>query len=325
MSQEPRTLRQLKATAQEASALALKWDDKTFYGGSSTAAFGEEGFVSVMVDPPKDTPHIQFLDKHMRPVAGETTVKVEVLDDDDPIVSVEPAAALEVVTDDGIEVDELGAEFSGTPTFDQVEDRIRAYAIAYEAIPWIIGDMLNYAEARWGEQFAQLTAVAEIMDKGIETVRQWKWVSARIPRDKRREGVAWSLWRHLAYMDDKHALDEAPTYYLEDHTVAQTKAHIREQAQVRSGENTPPPTALGRQTVIEDLPPCPVCGGTLSARTCKDCGTDFGDLAWYLNDLLGEVKALLEEKPVAQVLQDHANYKRLRSIASALEGDENDD
>ena len=67
------------------------------------------------------------------------------------------------------------------------------------ALPWIVGDLLNYGEAAYGEQVSQAYDLWEEYAQG--TLSNWQYVAGRIPKVRRRERVGWSLHYEVAKLD----------------------------------------------------------------------------------------------------------------------------
>ena len=214
----------------------------------------------------------------------------------------EPAALWQVVGGDAVEVavDVTGQGHHARFLRGRVVDNEHWHAEVEglfrigKALPWIVGDLLNYGEAAYGEQAAQVYAVAEMLDYSFNTVQQWKSVSGRIPMSERTEDVPWSTWRLLAGKtpEERRAGLKASADGL-------TTGEIKE---LLSGDDKPE----------AERPPCPICGGETTATRCKSCAAGFSGVAWHFADTTPleralrqpEVKALKNAAHQVEVLMD---------------------
>ena len=57
---------------------------------------------------------------------------------------------------------------------------------------WLIGDLLVQGEERFGDLIAQLADW-----RSADTIGDWAWVARKIPAERRRESVPWSLHRDV--------------------------------------------------------------------------------------------------------------------------------
>jgi len=78
-------------------------------------------------------------------------------------------------------------------TWKDAERMAETLSIMQGAIQWWIGDMLNYCEAEFGENYTQLF---EAYDP--KTLLAYKWVAAAIPPPRRRESLSWSHHQSVA-------------------------------------------------------------------------------------------------------------------------------
>jgi len=68
-------------------------------------------------------------------------------------------------------------------TREEWEYQGRAFQAINKNIVWWIGDWLNEGEKRYGETYTQ---AVEYTGRDVEQLRQWKWVTGAIERERRR-------------------------------------------------------------------------------------------------------------------------------------------
>ncbi len=106
------------------------------------------------------------------------------------------------------------------------------------ALPWIVGDLLNYGEAAYGEAVSQAYDLWEDYAQG--TLSNWQYVAGRIPKVRRRETVGWSLHYEVAKLEP-----DAQDYWLDKMENGMTRAELR--LELSNGE-------------APERHPCPSCG-----------------------------------------------------------------
>lgn len=77
------------------------------------------------------------------------------------------------------------------------------------SLPWWVGDWLNFGEYSWGEMYAQ---AIEITGLSESVLQNYKWVSDKIPPERRRRSLSWSIHRVVAPLmpdDQERWLGEA--------------------------------------------------------------------------------------------------------------------
>ena len=272
-------LASLKTEAEEKTGIHnLTWYDSN---GGAYADLPEGGTVSVLVDPPDGTPHISGWGK------GWPDESQEIILQDAPL----PMAESKV--DKG----PLGAVIKGDLTFDEWQAEVEGLFRIGKALPWIVGDLLNYGEAAYGEQYAQALAVAEILDYSVSTIQQWKSVSGRIPMHERTEDVSWSCWRYLA-----------------GKTPEERKAGLKAYGDGLNTNEVRDLLEAGDEKEQPKRPPCPICGGETTGTRCKSCAAGYSAVAWHFADTTPleramrqpEVKALVE---AAQAMRRFEQYE----------------
>lgn len=70
------------------------------------------------------------------------------------------------------------------------------------SLPWWVGDWLNFGEYSWGEMYAQ---AIEITGLSESVLQNYKWVADKIPPERRRPSLSWSIHRVVApfMLDDQ--------------------------------------------------------------------------------------------------------------------------
>lgn len=260
-------LAELKATAEQRCGSKPKWSDNP---AGSVGYLGTDTTISVLLDPPPGTPNVSGWGPGWPDDGSQECVLQDM-----PLPMAESK----------VDKTPLGAIVTGDLTFEEWQAEVKGLFRIGKALPWIVGDLLNYGEAQYGEQYAQVLAVAETLDYSVSTVQQWKSVSGRVPMSERTEDVSWSCWRYLASKtpEERKAGLEA---YADGATTDDVKALLEEPAEQEQPQR----------------PPCPICGGETTATRCKACAADFSAVCWHLAETtpleqarrLTEVKALVE-------------------------------
>ncbi len=106
-----------------------------------------------------------------------------------------------IPTDSPFQFSTTGLIVSGQPTYDDWE-AIWYYLKSRDvAMPWIIGDLLNFGEAAYGESIWQVTSEDDQRLVGHfkpGTLRNYKYVANRWPRERRIYDLAWSAYQATA-------------------------------------------------------------------------------------------------------------------------------
>lgn len=258
----------------EATVGILRWTDSEAFGGSSWADLPEGGQVSVLVDPPEGEKQIKLLGGKPVEVTYHSTTLAEFDSDILP----------DVFGSGKLDIDPLGVTIIGDLSFDEWRAEIEGLFRIGKALPWIVGDLMNYGEAAYGEQWAQVLAVAEILDYSPSTIQQWKSVAGRIPMSERQEDVSWGCWRYLA---GKTPAERA--FGLEAYAGGMNTQEVKE---LLSGDEEPQ---------VVKHPPCPVCGGETTGTRCKECAAGYAAVAWHYADTPPLERAKRQPEVVALV------------------------
>jgi len=94
----------------------------------------------------------------------------------------------------GFEATMLGLTITGQPGYEVWEAYGRGLQGVQSAIHWVIGDWLNYGEARYGDTYTQ---ALELTPYSLSTLQSDKWVANAIPSCNRLVGLAWKVHREV--------------------------------------------------------------------------------------------------------------------------------
>lgn len=78
---------------------------------------------------------------------------------------------------------ETGLTVLGEPSYDQWAEALAQARLWHSAIQWVVGALVNYGEAHFGEQASQLLDASRWEE---ETIRVYAWVESRVPPENRR-------------------------------------------------------------------------------------------------------------------------------------------
>lgn len=82
-----------------------------------------------------------------------------------------------------------------TLTLDKAEGILAALVNLETSCPWWIGDLLNWAEKQFGEEWSQI--VCKLTQVQWDTVRRYRQVASAYPPEERVEGASFSHHREL--------------------------------------------------------------------------------------------------------------------------------
>lgn len=88
-----------------------------------------------------------------------------------------------------------GLEPLGTPSLEQWLECGKFLRKAKGSVHFWIGDWLNYGERKWGEKYLE---AIEVTGYDYQTLRDDKWVSARIDLSRRRDNLSFDHHRTVA-------------------------------------------------------------------------------------------------------------------------------
>ena len=98
-----------------------------------------------------------------------------------------------IATDSGLIV-------NGAPTFDEWMAYGKMLHRVNRALQMVIGDWLNEGEKRYGETYAQATAIWP--DMHLDTLRNWKWVAGAVKKSLRNDILHYSHYAAVAPLED---------------------------------------------------------------------------------------------------------------------------
>ena len=125
--------------------------------------------------------------------------------------------------------------------FSDLEQQFQALEDLADALPFVMGDMLNYAALIYGESYPQISAATGV---ATERLRQYKWVMGVFPPERRYPmgtGIKYSHYRYCAKL---------PTTELQDQWLAAAYANgwtgqeLAERLRAGDSNATPPPTLI---------------------------------------------------------------------------------
>ena len=109
-------------------------------------------------------------------------------------------------------------------TIEQWGHNLGQLWIAFDAIPWMIGDSLNEGLDRWGEQSTQYWPDGY----SYGNVSKFAWVARKIPVRLRSQELSWSHHKIAAGLQEESDIASALTIAREDNlTCRQFAAYIR--------------------------------------------------------------------------------------------------
>jgi hypothetical protein len=115
----------------------------------------------------------------------------------------------ELVDPELFKISEVGLSVVGKPTFDQIQDEFIKWALVHRVSAFALGDLLVYSERRWGETYAQLSAITTLSPEYLYNV---KYVCEKVPFNRRRESLSFS--HHQAIASIKEPADQARWLYI---------------------------------------------------------------------------------------------------------------
>lgn len=84
-----------------------------------------------------------------------------------------------------------------TLTWEQWESIGNTLQVVNGAVNWWIGDWLNVGEQKWGDTYTQ---AVNATDSSIESLKKYKAVSERVPREIRTPRLSWTHHFYVAYL-----------------------------------------------------------------------------------------------------------------------------
>ncbi len=93
-----------------------------------------------------------------------------------------------------------GLQISGRPSWDEYEEEFIKWAAIHRASAFAIGDLLVYGERRWGETYAQVSAVTTLAPEYLYNV---KYVCEKVPFSRRNENLSFSHHQAVASIKEQ--------------------------------------------------------------------------------------------------------------------------
>ena len=101
-----------------------------------------------------------------------------------------------LITSGSFEFTPTGVVATGTPDIKDWQGAYKKIKLFAHCIHWIIGDMLNYGQEHYGEEFSQ---VLDEYDWG--TIKNDKYICGRIPYGERNENLSFEHHKAVAPFD----------------------------------------------------------------------------------------------------------------------------
>jgi hypothetical protein len=106
----------------------------------------------------------------------------------------------EIVDPEWCKVTGVGLSIVGKPTFDDVQFEFVKWALVHRVSAFALGDLLVYSERRWGETYAQLSAITTLSPEYLYNV---KYVCEKVPFSRRNENLSFSHHQAVASIKDQ--------------------------------------------------------------------------------------------------------------------------
>ena len=145
------------------------------------------------------------------------------------------------------EITETGVRFTGSPSFDQLHATFITWQKINRLSSWAIGDLLNYAETKYGETYSQL------MDEtGLSYGRlaNLKYLSGAVPLSRRRESLSLSHHQAVAFLSDNPSEQERLLDAAEEKAMSryEFREYVRDYKLALTGEGKPDQGEVGQVT-----------------------------------------------------------------------------
>lgn len=134
-----------------------------------------------------------------------------------------------------------------TCTFDEWQEIGGQLQKIEKAVPWWIGDWLNYGERSYGEKYAQ---ALDATKQSYGALRNAKWVASEYEKSRRRDNLSFAHHQDALGADDPDAVLD----WAEENSATRQdlRAYIRDQRRQIKQETLPP---VGEYSVIYADPP----------------------------------------------------------------------
>lgn len=98
------------------------------------------------------------------------------------------------------------------PTFSEWIGLLDSLRVEHEAMPWVVGDAVNYGDAMFGEKASQAYDAVEGTGWTPKTLGVYSWVCRRIPPERRRTDLSFAHHQLVAALEPEqqaHWLSQA--------------------------------------------------------------------------------------------------------------------
>lgn len=92
-----------------------------------------------------------------------------------------------------------GLIVNGSPSFDEWLAYGKHLQVINQSLQMLIGDWLNEGEKRYGETYTQATNL--FPENALSTIKNWKWVSGRVEKSARIDGLHYSHYLAVASVE----------------------------------------------------------------------------------------------------------------------------
>jgi hypothetical protein len=149
---------------------------------------------------------------------------------------------------------------------EEFEDLLGTLVRVEHSAPWWIGDAIAYSTRRWGRTYALATKAT---GKSPNTLRNYAWVSRKVPPENRDPSLPWRSHYLVASMGP----DDQRLWLAHARKWGWTSAELHEQVQAsRSAEADPEEDAFRKPSTHADFR-CPNCGWAWSGQPYVRRGT----------------------------------------------------
>ena len=125
----------------------------------------------------------------------------------------------------GFEVTPLGVVVHGQPDYAAWEVMVKQVLYVRAVLPWVLGDLLNYGESRYGEKYAQ---AIEVTGHEYQTLANYASVCRRVPMERRQAELSFSHHALVASRAPEEQVQLLHTAWDEYMTTAQLRAVVSE-------------------------------------------------------------------------------------------------
>lgn len=185
------------------------------------------------------------------PAVQDGVVEDAVIDDTETALRVQAPPSISMF--DHFEITKTSLKMKSNATFDEwigMGSTLRFFEVC---IQFAMGDWMNSGEGKWGDKCAQVIDSTEF---SVETVRNYAWVSAKVPPENRLDTLPFTFHQAVAgiesHVEQKRWLDRAVT---NSWTVSDLKKAIKAK-QEGAPETGPSYTVIVDCTDEDDMHAC---------------------------------------------------------------------